>query len=71
MPDRRQRLQEVYGDALPPSLAALSDAEVEHLVGAIDDAQARQRSALAAATDTGMAVIPRVLRGPVRRVLFG
>jgi hypothetical protein len=67
----RDRLERELGQPLPPGLAALPDAHHAQLAEAIDAARGRQREALAAATESGLAFIPRLLRGPVKKVLFG
>jgi hypothetical protein len=57
------------GAAPPESLRALSASELTDLVGAVDDACQRQGEALAAAGERALNYIPRLLRGPVRRVV--
>lgn len=67
----RERLAKEFGGDLPPGLAGLSDAEQAVLADAIDTARARQVKALAKATESGLDFIPRLLRGPVKKVIFG
>lgn len=71
MTDARARLEKEYGASLPPGLAGLTPEQQEKLVAAIEDARVRQARALAKATDHGLDFIPRLLRGPVKKVLFG
>lgn len=70
MATARDRLEEEYGDPLPPGLSALSEEHHARLADAIEAARIRQAKALAKATDSGLDFIPRLLRGPVKRVLF-
>lgn len=60
-----------YGETLPPGLAGLTDDQRQFVAAAIDAARVRQARALADATENGLDFIPRLLRGPVRKVLFG
>jgi len=71
MATARDRLEKEYGDTLPPGLAALTDVQHARLADAIDAARTRQAAALAKATDNGLDFVPRLLRGPVKKVLFG
>ncbi len=50
--------------------ADLAPADAERLAGLVADAIARQAKALDDAIDGGMGHIPRLLRGPVKAVLF-
>lgn len=54
----------------PRLIADLAPADAERLAGLIADATARQAKALDEAIDGGMGHIPRLLRGPVKAVLF-
>lgn len=69
--EAHDRVAEEYGDALPPGLAALDEAHAAHLADAIDTARRRQREALAEAMEAGLHFVPRLLRGPVKKSLFG
>lgn len=57
------------GGAAPKGLSRLSDDELRDLTGAIEAARRRQAQALAQAGERALSHIPRLLRGPVRRVL--
>jgi hypothetical protein len=71
MAQGHERLAGEYGDDLPAGLAGLTDDHAVHLADAIAAARKRQRAALAQASESGLAFVPRVLRGPVKKVLFG
>jgi len=64
-------LQDELGAELPPAIGALGDVELAVLTGALRRAREHQKQALSAATDTGLRFVPRLLRGPVKKVLFG
>ncbi|MEO6859266.1 MAG: hypothetical protein ABI323_11895 [Solirubrobacteraceae bacterium] len=55
------------GDA-PEGLRALSAAQLKDLNKAISEARRRQGHALAAAGDRALSHVPRVLRGPIRKI---
>ncbi len=57
------------GDTPPASLRELAGPELEDLDTAIAEARRRQGEALAAAGERALGHIPRLLRGPVRRVV--
>ncbi|GGO94368.1 hypothetical protein GCM10011584_35240 [Nocardioides phosphati] len=67
----RAELERHLGGPLSPGLAALSDADIDALAKAIVDATRSQKQALAAAIDNGLDIVPRVLRGAVKKALFG
>jgi hypothetical protein len=56
-------------DNPPASLGALTDEQLNDLTSAIRDARHRQAAELAAAADRAASHIPRLLRGPIRKVL--
>jgi hypothetical protein len=64
-----EALRARLGDTPPASLRGLAGPELEDLDTAIADARWRQGEALAAAGERAMGYIPRLLRGPVRRVV--
>ncbi len=53
----------------PAGLRRLSSAQLSDLAGAVREARERQAQELASAGDQALRFIPRVLRGPVRRVI--
>jgi hypothetical protein len=57
------------GGAAPKGLSRLSDDQLRDLTDAIEAARRRQAQALAQAGERALTHIPRLLRGPVRRVL--
>jgi hypothetical protein len=71
MTEPRNALEQEFGGPLSPGLAALRDSDLAALAKAIVSARTRQERALTEATEQGLNVVPRVLRGTVRKVLFG
>lgn len=67
--DGLNALAEELRDAPPGALSQLSDAQLRDLAGAIADARHRQAEELAAAGDRALRHIPRLFRGPLRKVL--
>ncbi|MFZ0040759.1 MAG: hypothetical protein WAK93_05590 [Solirubrobacteraceae bacterium] len=57
------------GGAAPEGLRELDAAQLRLLTAAIADARHRQAEALAVAGDRALGHIPRLLRGPIRRVV--
>lgn len=53
----------------PASLRALSGDQVRHLADAITAARHRQAEALEQAGEQAFGYVPRLLRGPIRRIL--
>ena len=64
-------LREALKAEPPPECSALDDACLADLAGAIESARARQREELHAAIDAAYGQLPRLLRGPIRKVLGG
>jgi uncharacterized protein involved in exopolysaccharide biosynthesis len=64
-----EALRARLGDAPPAGLRVLAGPQLEDLNAAITDARRRQGEALAAAGERALGYIPRLLRGPVRRVV--
>jgi hypothetical protein len=64
-------LAEQLGGTPPPGLSALSEAQLRDLTAAIKESRHRQAAALQQAGDRALARIPRLLRGPVRKVAGG
>jgi hypothetical protein len=71
MTTAHDELERLLGGPLTPGLAALSDQDLDTLATAIADAGRSQKAALADAIDDGLNIVPRVLRGAVRKALFG
>lgn len=55
----------------PPDCARLADDELADLAAAVEGAAQRQRAELRAAIDAAYGHVPRLLRGPLRKVLGG
>lgn len=55
----------------PPAIAALEEGDLARLARALRTAREHQTAALEAATDQGLAFVPKLLRGTVKKVLFG
>jgi hypothetical protein len=55
--------------AAPESLRELSADELADLAAAVADARHRQAAALAQAGDRALSHIPRLLRGPIKRIV--
>jgi hypothetical protein len=54
---------------VPDGLRELSDDELADLAAALRDARHRQAAALADAGERALSHIPRLLRGPIKRVV--
>ena len=59
------------GARIPEGLEGLAGDELEHLAGLLREAKARQARELDTGVDGSLDFIPRLVRGPVRRILFG
>ncbi len=67
--DALAALHAQLGAHAPDGLAQLSEDELRHLAHALRDARHRQAQALAEAGERALGHIPRLLRGPVRRIV--
>jgi hypothetical protein len=67
--DGFQALATQLRDEPPASLAKLDQAQLIDLADAVRDARRRQSQELAAAGDKAFGHIPRLLRGPMRKLL--
>jgi cytochrome c553 len=67
----RRALEAQLGTRAPKAVAALSEQDIQDLADAIQAARQRQAAALAEAGERALSRIPRVLRGPVRKVAGG
>lgn len=65
-----QRLSDELGAALPESVAALPPDTLAALADVLAAARRDQSRALAEASEKGLGFVPRLLRGPVQKVLF-
>jgi hypothetical protein len=64
------RLTDELGAELPASVAALPEADLARLADLLGTARRDQSAALAEATEKGLGFVPRLLRGPVTKVLL-
>lgn len=69
MTDGHDRLQGLL-DRGPISFAGLTDAQADQLADLVEAAKVRQREQLKAAVDGGLNNIPRLLRGPIKKLVF-
>jgi sRNA-binding protein len=60
--------RQLNGD-VPAGLSELEDEHLEHLAHALHEARRRQDQALAQAGERAFSHIPRLLRGPIRRIV--
>ncbi len=67
----RQALEAQLGARIPKGVGALADDDLEDLARAVREARRRQAQALAEAGERALSRIPRLLRGPVRKVAGG
>jgi len=63
------RLEEALGAPAPAAFAALPGERLEHLADALTQARRRQAHELGQAGERGLRFVPRLLRGPLRKVL--
>jgi hypothetical protein len=64
-------LRRELGASPPAAIAALDASEIETLCGLLVSAREHQREALERAVDDGLGFMPRLLRGAVKKALFG
>ncbi len=64
-----EQLESTLGAPLPDGVRALEPRHLEHLAATLREARRRQAAELAAAGERGLRFVPRLLRGPLRRVL--
>lgn len=69
--DARQVLERELGERAPDGLSTLTDEELTDLADLLHDAKQRQSEALEGAIEEALGIVPRLVRGPVRKVLFG
>jgi hypothetical protein len=67
--DALSALQQQLGAAPPNSLGTLKPDDLQDLADAVLAARRRQTHELAAAGDAAFGHVPRLLRGPIRKVL--
>jgi hypothetical protein len=64
-----ERLRAQLGGTLPEGLRTLEKRQLEHLDEIVRAARRRQAQALAEAGDRALGFVPRLLRGPIRRIM--
>jgi hypothetical protein len=64
-------LEAELGGRAPDGLGALDEAERSAFAGVLRDAKRRQSRELDAAIEQSLGVVPRLLRGTIRKMLFG
>ena len=71
MDDAVDILERELGARLPDGFSALSDEQLLALADLLHDAKARQRHELEDGVEESLNIVPRLMRGPVRKILFG
>jgi hypothetical protein len=64
-------LEEELGGRAPDGLEALTDAQLRAFTDLLHDKKVRQSEGLQAAVEHSLEIVPRMVRGPVRKILFG
>lgn len=64
-------LEDELGAPLPEGLEVLSPNELQILAELLRDAKARQAQELEQGLQESLTIVPRLMRGPVRKILFG
>jgi hypothetical protein len=64
-------LEAELGGRAPDALSTLSKGDRRAFAGVLHDAKARQSHELEAAVEEALGVVPRLLRGTIRKILFG
>lgn len=67
----RRLLEEELDMQLPDGLCALTDEELTDLADRVLEAKQRQSRALEVGIGDALEIVPRLVRGPVRKILFG
>ena len=64
-------LESELGARAPDGLKALTEAQLRGFTDLLRDAKLRQSGALESAVEQALEIVPRMVRGPVRKILFG
>ena len=64
-------LEAELGAAPPEGLHALGEVQLGAFTDLLRDAKRRQSGALESAVEEALEIVPRMVRGPVRKILFG
>jgi hypothetical protein len=72
MNENAQRiLKSELGGKVPHGMDGLTEADMAGFAGILHDAKDRQSKELEDAVDQALGIVPRLLRGTIRRILFG
>ena len=63
-------LEQELGGRAPDGLEALTDAQLRAFTQLLHDKKRRQSEGLHAAVEQSLEIVPRMVRGPVRKILF-
>jgi hypothetical protein len=66
-----RELESELGAAAPAGLRSLTEAQLHGLADLLREAKRRQSGALESAVEAALEIVPRMVRGPVRKILFG
>jgi hypothetical protein len=69
--DGRRALEAELDGHPPDGLHTLEDRDLTDLADRLREAKQRQSRALEVGIDDALEIVPRLVRGPVRRILFG
>jgi len=69
--DGRRALEAELDGRPPDGLRALEDGELTDLADRLREAKQRQSLALEVGIDEALEIVPRLVRGPARKILFG
>ncbi len=64
-------LEDELGARIPEGLEVLSAADLTTLADLLHDAKERQAQDLHEGVEESLNIVPRLMRGPVRKILFG
>jgi hypothetical protein len=64
-----EALRKQLNGKVPAGLLELEHEQLEHLAQAVHEARRRQAQALAEAGERALGHVPRLLRGPIRRIV--
>ncbi len=67
----RRILKPELGGGVPDGLEALSEDELDEFAGVVRAAKRRQSQELELAVEQALDIVPRLLRGTMRKILFG
>jgi len=71
MADAVDILEDELGARIPDGLELLSARDLTALADLLHDAKARQAQDLDEGVEDSLNFVPRLMRGPVRKILFG